>query len=82
MTQIFYKASKHKFDNDPEFKARAQQGVVRLQVCIILDVDSGKVDIFSSKRCIICREGRKNIEKHGKRFVTLAGANLTWSTSV
>ena len=32
MTQVFYKASKHKFDNDPEFKARAQQGVVRLQV--------------------------------------------------
>ncbi|AQK84260.1 arginyl-tRNA synthetase isoform X1 [Zea mays] len=29
--QIFYKASKHRFDNDPEFKARAQQGVVRLQ---------------------------------------------------
>ncbi|XP_066367584.1 arginine--tRNA ligase, cytoplasmic-like isoform X2 [Miscanthus floridulus] len=29
--QVFYKASKHKFDNDPEFKARAQQGVVRLQ---------------------------------------------------
>ncbi|XP_066361793.1 arginine--tRNA ligase, cytoplasmic-like isoform X2 [Miscanthus floridulus] len=28
--QIFYKASKHKFD-DAEFKARAQQGVVRLQ---------------------------------------------------
>jgi hypothetical protein len=49
--------------------------------CIILDVDSGKVGMFSSKCCIICREGRKNIEKHGKRFVTLAGANLTWSTS-
>jgi arginyl-tRNA synthetase len=30
--QIFYKASKHRFDNDPEFKERAQQGVVRLQV--------------------------------------------------
>ncbi|CAL4895546.1 unnamed protein product [Urochloa decumbens] len=29
--QVFYKASKHKFDNDPEFKERAQQGVVRLQ---------------------------------------------------
>jgi arginyl-tRNA synthetase len=29
--QIFYKASKHRFDNDPEFKERAQQGVVRLQ---------------------------------------------------
>ncbi|CAL4910192.1 unnamed protein product [Urochloa decumbens] len=29
--QVFYKASKHRFDNDPEFKERAQQGVVRLQ---------------------------------------------------
>ncbi|XP_062230846.1 arginine--tRNA ligase, chloroplastic/mitochondrial-like isoform X2 [Phragmites australis] len=29
--QIFYKASKHKFDNDPDFKDRAQQAVVRLQ---------------------------------------------------
>ncbi|TVU17414.1 hypothetical protein EJB05_33450, partial [Eragrostis curvula] len=29
--QIFYKASKHKFDNDEEFKERAQQAVVRLQ---------------------------------------------------
>ncbi|KAF8725974.1 hypothetical protein HU200_020551 [Digitaria exilis] len=29
--QIFYKASKSRFDNDPEFKERAQQGVVRLQ---------------------------------------------------
>uniref|UniRef100_A0A804QSM8 arginine--tRNA ligase n=2 Tax=Zea mays TaxID=4577 RepID=A0A804QSM8_MAIZE len=29
--QIFYKASKHRFDSDPDFKARAQQGVVRLQ---------------------------------------------------
>ncbi|KAG2616603.1 hypothetical protein PVAP13_3NG248825 [Panicum virgatum] len=29
--QIFYKASKHRFDNDQEFKERAQQGVVRLQ---------------------------------------------------
>ncbi|XP_062179878.1 arginine--tRNA ligase, chloroplastic/mitochondrial-like isoform X2 [Phragmites australis] len=29
--QIFYKASKHKFDNDPNFKDRAQQAVVRLQ---------------------------------------------------
>ena len=32
MAQIFYKASKHRFDNDQEFKERAQQGVVRLQV--------------------------------------------------
>ncbi|KAJ1261862.1 hypothetical protein BS78_09G063200 [Paspalum vaginatum] len=29
--QIFYKASKQRFDSDPEFKARAQQGVVKLQ---------------------------------------------------
>ncbi|CAN6358643.1 unnamed protein product [Urochloa humidicola] len=29
--QVFYKASKHRFDNDPEFKERAQQGVVQLQ---------------------------------------------------
>uniref|UniRef100_A0ACD5YFJ2 Uncharacterized protein n=1 Tax=Avena sativa TaxID=4498 RepID=A0ACD5YFJ2_AVESA len=30
--QLFYKASKEKFDNDAEFKDRAQQAVVRLQV--------------------------------------------------
>uniref|UniRef100_A0A0D9WD57 arginine--tRNA ligase n=1 Tax=Leersia perrieri TaxID=77586 RepID=A0A0D9WD57_9ORYZ len=29
--QTFYKASKHRFDGDPEFKDRAQQAVVRLQ---------------------------------------------------
>ncbi|KAL5178556.1 DNA-directed RNA polymerase III subunit 2 [Glycine soja] len=29
--QAFYKASKVRFDNDPEFKLRAQQSVVRLQ---------------------------------------------------
>jgi arginyl-tRNA synthetase len=29
--QIFYKASKHKFDNDGDFKERAQQAVVKLQ---------------------------------------------------
>ncbi|KAL6608267.1 hypothetical protein ACP70R_041330 [Stipagrostis hirtigluma subsp. patula] len=29
--QVFYKASKQKFDNDPDFKDRAQQAVVRLQ---------------------------------------------------
>jgi hypothetical protein len=27
------------------------------------------------------REGRRNTEKHGKRFVTSAGVNLTWCTS-
>ena len=53
MTQIFYKASKHRFDNDQEFKERAQQGVVRLQVSGYLGcqlVKSGKV--FSSEQCI------------------------------
>ncbi|KAK1677516.1 hypothetical protein QYE76_038364 [Lolium multiflorum] len=29
--QLFYKASKERFDNDEEFKVRAQQAVVRLQ---------------------------------------------------
>ncbi|XP_010448293.1 PREDICTED: arginine--tRNA ligase, chloroplastic/mitochondrial-like isoform X1 [Camelina sativa] len=29
--QVFYKASKHKFDMDEEFKEKAQQAVVRLQ---------------------------------------------------
>jgi arginyl-tRNA synthetase len=32
LPQLFYKASKEKFDNDAEFKDRAQQAVVRLQV--------------------------------------------------
>jgi arginyl-tRNA synthetase len=32
MLQLFYKASKERFDNDEEFKVRAQQAVVRLQV--------------------------------------------------
>lgn len=30
--QAFYKASKQRFDADPEFKERAQQAVVSLQV--------------------------------------------------
>ena len=30
--KAFYKASKVRFDSDPEFKLRAQQAVVRLQV--------------------------------------------------
>ncbi|KAM0865203.1 hypothetical protein ACQ4PT_043428 [Festuca glaucescens] len=30
-TQLFYKASKERFDNDAEFKVRAHQAVVRLQ---------------------------------------------------
>ena len=29
---MFYKVSKQRFDSDPEFKQRAQQAVVRLQV--------------------------------------------------
>ena len=32
LLQLFYKASKERFDNDAEFKDRAQQAVVRLQV--------------------------------------------------
>jgi hypothetical protein len=49
MTQIFYKASKHRFDSDPDFKARAQQGVARLQVSAsfwMSESDPGKLDMF------------------------------------
>jgi arginyl-tRNA synthetase len=30
--QVFYKASKKRFDEDPDFKERSQQAVVKLQV--------------------------------------------------
>jgi hypothetical protein len=82
MTQNFYKASKNRFDNDPEFKERAQQGVVRLQVSRSSWVLSlGRLACSHPSNVLMCREGRRNIEKHGKRFVTSAGANLTWCTS-
>lgn len=50
-------------------------------------VDILDVNLSSLGRCshpsnvFICREGRRNTEKHGKRFVTSVGANLTWCTS-
>ena len=48
LLQLFYKASKERFDNDAEFKDRAQQAVVRLQVSwTFLYVESGKITVFS-----------------------------------
>lgn len=84
LLQLFYKASKQRFDEDPEFKDRAQQAVVRLQVsypsgCGVWE-DCG-IFSFSSKQLIICREGRRNTELPGKRFAKSAGTNLIWSTN-
>lgn len=39
LLQEFYKASKKRFDDDPAFMERAQQAVVKLQVCIFSDAD-------------------------------------------
>jgi hypothetical protein len=47
---------------------------------LFLSVKSER-SVFLIKQCIKYREGNRNTEMHGKRFVKSAGVNLTWSTS-
>lgn len=57
--EVFYKASKQRFDSDPEFKERAQKAVVSLQ---------GGEEKFRKAWAQICEISRKGYEKVYQRL--------------
>ncbi|CAN6340734.1 unnamed protein product [Urochloa humidicola] len=71
--QVFYKASKHRFDNDPEFKERAQQGVVRLQGGEEKYREAWKkiCDISRSEFDLVYKRLNVELEEKGESFYNL-----------
>ena len=77
-----------RFDSDPEFKQRAQQAVVRLQVKVLIfsvffihEILGNLLLNFIFYICIYFdfRVGKTGIARHGNKFVKLVELNSTGS---